>query len=60
MDRLTHIRTGCAEKYKQQGRHPFGEVKPYHFNFCADMDARFGLEGKHVLEVAEASTGTLC
>jgi SAM-dependent methyltransferase len=51
MDRVTHIRTACADRYKEPGRHPYGDLKPYHINFCADMEARFGFEGKHVLEV---------
>lgn len=50
-DRPTLIRTAWAQKYQTDRPDPDGKVKPYQANFCADVEATFGFEGKRVLEV---------
>lgn len=51
MSRANLIRTTWAEKYAADRPDPDGKVKSYQANFCADVETRFGFEGKNVLEV---------
>lgn len=51
MDRASLIRTVWPSKYQSSDPEPYGKIKPYQANFCADVEARFGFQGKRVLEV---------